>query len=198
MTHAREMLDTHPGTAAMDADALIECIEACFDCSQSCSACADACLGEEMVGHLKRCITMCLNCSDVCATTGRVVSRQTAFEPAMARAAIRACAEACGLCAEECEQHAMEMDMEHSTKEAPELRRILLPGTSVNRLCGFLTCCPFCSLLYPYEHPPLHDEVGDLNEGREGPLRLPPLASCWGRHPIGYGEPHNEEVKGHR
>jgi hypothetical protein len=28
MTHAREMLDTYPGTAAMDADALVECIEA--------------------------------------------------------------------------------------------------------------------------------------------------------------------------
>src|SRR5688500_5230228 len=67
MTHAREMLDTYPGTVAiMDADALIECIEACFDCSQSCSACADACLGEEMVGHMRRCITMCLNCSDEC------------------------------------------------------------------------------------------------------------------------------------
>ena len=35
MTHAREMLDTYPGTVAfMDADALVECIEACFDCTQ--------------------------------------------------------------------------------------------------------------------------------------------------------------------
>jgi hypothetical protein len=30
MTHAREMLDTHPGSAAMDAGTLVECIEACF------------------------------------------------------------------------------------------------------------------------------------------------------------------------
>jgi hypothetical protein len=111
MTHAREMLDTYPGAVAiMDADALIECIEACFDCSQSCSACADACLGEEMVGHLRRCITMCLNCSDECATTGRLLSRQTDFESAMARAALQACAEACRLCAEECEHHATEMN----------------------------------------------------------------------------------------
>ena len=113
MTHAREMLDTHPDTAAMDADALVECVEACFDCSQTCSACVDACLGEEMVGHLKCCLTMCLNCSDVCATTGRIVSKQVDFEPAMARAAIRACAEACRLCGECCERHATEMDMEH-------------------------------------------------------------------------------------
>src|SRR5919107_2296370 len=102
MTHAREMLDTYPGTVAMDADVLIECIDACFECSQTCTACADACLGEEMVEHMKRCITMCLNCSDVCATTGRIVSRQTEFEPAMVRAALQACAEACRVCAEAC------------------------------------------------------------------------------------------------
>src|SRR3712207_9420007 len=114
MTHTREMLDTHPGaTAVMDADVLIECIDACFDCSQSCSACADACLGEQEVSHLRRCITMCLNCSDVCATTGRIASRQTEFEPAMARAALQGCAEACRLCAKECEHHAQEMNMEH-------------------------------------------------------------------------------------
>ena len=102
MTHAREMLDTYPGTTAMDASALVECIEACFDCAQSCSACADACLGEEEVSHLRRCITMCLNCSDVCATTGRIISRQTDFEPAMAKAALQACAEACRRCEEAC------------------------------------------------------------------------------------------------
>ena len=113
LTHAREMLDTHPGTVAMDTAALVECIEACFDCAQSCSACADACLGEEEVRQLRRCITMCLNCSEVCAATGRIVSRQTEMEPAMARAALQACAEACRLCAEECEHHAQEMNMEH-------------------------------------------------------------------------------------
>ena len=62
MTHAREMLNAHPDTAAIDADALIECIEVCFDCSQSCSACADSCLGEKMISHLRRRMTMCLNC----------------------------------------------------------------------------------------------------------------------------------------
>ena len=131
MTHTREMLDTYPGTVVMmDADALVECIEVCFDCSQSCTACADACLGEEMVGHLKRCITMCLNCSDVCATTGRIVSRQTEFEPAMIRAALQTCAEACRLCGEECERHAREMDMEHCRVCAAACRRC---GEACNR-----------------------------------------------------------------
>src|SRR5215213_7502475 len=102
MTHARKMLDTYPGSAAIDA--------AVF-------------LGEGEVSHLRRCITMCLNCSEVCAATGRIVSRQTDFEPTMARAALQACAEACRLCAEECEHHAREMNMEHCRVCAEACRR---------------------------------------------------------------------------
>jgi Domain of Unknown Function (DUF326) len=123
MTHAKEMLDTHPGTVATGTAVLVECIDACFDCAQSCSACADACLGEQEVSNLRRCITMCLNCSEVCDTTGRIVSRQTEFEPAMARAALQACAEACRLCSEECEHHAREMNMEHCRVCAEACRR---------------------------------------------------------------------------
>jgi hypothetical protein len=123
MTHAREMLEAYTGRVALDAATLVECIEACFDCDQSCSADADADLGEEDVSPMKRCITMCLNCSDVCAATGRILSRQTEFEPAMARAALQACVEACRLCAEECEYHAREMNMEHCRVCAESCRR---------------------------------------------------------------------------
>ena len=123
MTHAREMLEAYRGRVALDAATLVECIEACFNCDQSCSADADADLGEEDVSPMKRCITMCLNCSDVCAATGRILSRQTEFEPAMARAALQACVEACRLCAEECEYHAREMHMEHCRVCAESCRR---------------------------------------------------------------------------
>ena len=102
MTHAREMLEAYTGRVALD---------------------ADADLGEEDVSPMKRCITMCLNCSDVCAATGRILSRQTEFEPAMARAALQACVEACRLCAEECEYHAREMNMEHCRVCAESCRR---------------------------------------------------------------------------
>jgi hypothetical protein len=123
MTHAREMLEAYTGRVALDAATLVECIEACFDCDQSCSADADADLGEEDVSPMKRCITMCLNCSDVCAATGRILTRQTEFEPAMAQAALQACVEACRLCAEECEYHAREMNMEHCRVCAESYRR---------------------------------------------------------------------------
>ena len=106
MTHAQQMLQTHPSAEGVGASALVECIEACFDCAQRCTACADACLGEDDPKSLSRCIRLNLDCADVCAATGSILSRRTAFEPEMARAALQACAQTCRLCGEECEQHA--------------------------------------------------------------------------------------------
>jgi hypothetical protein len=106
MSHAQAMLETHPTGAEVDAATLLECIEACYDCAQSCTACADACLGEEDVAMVVRCIRLCEDCADVCVTTGRILTRQTAFDPALARAVVDACAVACRTCAEECERHA--------------------------------------------------------------------------------------------
>ena len=106
MTHVQQMVQTNPNQAAVDESTLVECIEACFDCAQSCTACADACLGEQDIQMLIRCIRLDLDCADVCDATGRILSRQTATEPQMLRASLQACAEAWGLCAEACENHA--------------------------------------------------------------------------------------------
>jgi hypothetical protein len=100
------MLETHPQGAAIEAGALLACIDACFDCAQSCTACADADLGEDDVAMLLRCIRLCLDCSDVCTTTGHILTRQTEFEPELARPVVQACANACRVCREECERHA--------------------------------------------------------------------------------------------
>jgi hypothetical protein len=67
----------------------VECIEACYDCAQSCTACADACLGEEDPKLLARCIRLNLDCANICDATGKILSRQTAFKPQMARAALQ-------------------------------------------------------------------------------------------------------------
>jgi hypothetical protein len=106
MTHAEQMLRTHPTGAVVESGALVECIEACSDCAQSCTACADANLGEDDFAMLIRCARLCLDCSDICTATERVVSRQTQFEPEVARATVQACARACRLCGDECERHA--------------------------------------------------------------------------------------------
>ena len=95
MSYAQQMIRTHPRPAA-GGDALAECIRACFDCAQVCTACADACLGEQDNEMLVRCIRLDLDCADLCDATGRIVSRQTAIEPAMVRAeACRRCERAC-------------------------------------------------------------------------------------------------------
>src|SRR3954464_1598793 len=106
MTHARRMVEVNPNGAAVDTAALVECIEACFDCAQACTACADACLGEEDVPMLARCIRLDLDCANACDATGKILSRQTAFDVEMVGAALRACAEVCRLCGKECEWHA--------------------------------------------------------------------------------------------
>ena len=106
MTHARAILETHPLGADLDDGKLLDCIEACYDCAQSCTACADACLGEEDVAMVRRCIRLCQDCADVCVATGRILSRQTEYDAGMTRAALDACAQACRICAEECERHA--------------------------------------------------------------------------------------------
>jgi hypothetical protein len=106
VTHAQQMLETHPRPGTLEASPLLTCIEACFDCAQSCTACADADLGEDDVGMLIRCIRLCQDCSDVCMTTGRILSRQTEFEPQLARPVVQACLQACATCREECERHA--------------------------------------------------------------------------------------------
>jgi hypothetical protein len=100
------MVETHPRPSALEASVLLACIEACFDCAQSCTACADADLGEEDVGMMIRCIRLCQDCSDVCTTTGRILSRQTEFEPRLARPIVEACLQACSASREECERHA--------------------------------------------------------------------------------------------
>ncbi len=106
MIDAKRMIETNLNPAPVDTATLVECIDACFDCAQACTACADACLGEEDVQMLAQCIRLDLDCADLCDATGKILSRQTAFDVEMAGAALRACAEGCRLCGEECERHA--------------------------------------------------------------------------------------------
>ena len=103
---AREMIATHPHVRGNTNDALIRCIEECFTCAQTCVSCADACLGEEMVAQLTQCIRLNNDCADVCMAAGKIASRRTGSDQEVIRRMLDACAEACRLCAEECEKHA--------------------------------------------------------------------------------------------
>jgi hypothetical protein len=110
MALVRQMLASGPRNPAVDPDLLTECIERCFECAQTCTACADACLGEQEVTNLVRCIRLNLDCADLCETTGRILIRQTEFDPQTARATLEACVAACRVCGAECERHAEHME----------------------------------------------------------------------------------------
>ena len=104
--HTQAMLASHPRAAQAGQAELVVCVDACYDCAQSCTACADACLGEIEVQMLLRCIRLNRDCAAVCLATGEILSRQTEMEWDLAQRQLQTCAQACRLCAEECEKHA--------------------------------------------------------------------------------------------
>src|SRR2546429_6480208 len=98
MAVADRMIQTNPSRASIPQDVLVECIRACFDCAQACTACADACLGEQDIKMLVRCIRLDPDCADACAATGRIMSRETAFDARLAPAILQACVVSCKPC----------------------------------------------------------------------------------------------------
>jgi hypothetical protein len=113
MSHAQQMIASHTAAPPFGRDARSRCIEACFECAQVCSLCADACLSEPQVEQLTRCIRLNLDCADVCEATGRILSRLSEGSPALIRAQLQACVDACRACAAECEHHGQHMGMRH-------------------------------------------------------------------------------------
>jgi hypothetical protein len=102
----RELLEAHPQPLTGDLDVVVGCIEACVECASACTSCADADLGESDAQEMVRCIRLCLDCADLCDATGRIVTRRTATDVGVVRAAVQACVTACRACREECERHA--------------------------------------------------------------------------------------------
>ncbi len=103
MQSIHTMLLTHPQPPA-DVATLARCIEATVSCSAICSVCADACLVEGDA-HLLPCIKLDLDCADICRTTAAILARPTKSGPQPMQALLAACAEACRVCAQECDRH---------------------------------------------------------------------------------------------
>ncbi len=108
MTIVQNMIQTHPASSQIDMSVLVKCIDECYACAAACNICADACLGEEMVQMLVRCIRLNNDCADACLATGRMLSRLNEPPWGLLRQQIQACATACRVCGDECEQHASE------------------------------------------------------------------------------------------
>ena len=105
MSSAHAMLDTHPRAGTVDRAQLATAIDALVGCAATCTQCADACLAEGDP-NLARCIRLNLDCADICSASGHIASRRTGSNEPIIQSVLRACEEACRLCAEECERHA--------------------------------------------------------------------------------------------
>lgn len=106
MHHTAQMLQTHPSPQPTALNDIADCIDALQDCAQTCTSCADADLGESDIQMLARCARLNHDCADLCTTTARLLSRPSMTAPEIWLAQLQACITACGVCAEECEQHA--------------------------------------------------------------------------------------------
>ena len=106
MSYARQMLDTYPHAANVDASTLAAAIDAMIDCAQACIADTDADLGEQNVTEMIRCIRLCLDCTDICTATAGVISRPAAYDASVTRPLLEACVASCKSCGDECERHA--------------------------------------------------------------------------------------------
>jgi hypothetical protein len=106
MSYARLLLDVQPVSSPVDVGLRAAAIDALNDCAQACIADTDADLGEHDVAEMVTCIRLCLDCADVCAAAAGITSRQSAYDPEVARPLLEACAASCKSCGDECERHA--------------------------------------------------------------------------------------------
>lgn len=106
MSYARQILATSGRKSPLDADDLVDAIDALSDCIQACIADTDADLGEKDLEDMVRCIRLCLDCTDVCDATLGILSRPASYDPNVVRPLLESCVAICRTCGDECERHA--------------------------------------------------------------------------------------------
>ncbi|MGZ3864510.1 MAG: four-helix bundle copper-binding protein [Bacteroidia bacterium] len=90
-------------------------IDKLYFCAAQCERCHYACHREKDREMLDRCMMLDQDCTELCRLTAQVIERNSENSELL----LKACAEACLKCAEECEMHA---DMEHCKKCAEACR----------------------------------------------------------------------------
>lgn len=91
------------------------CIDACNDCADACDMCISACLKEDDVKMMARCIALDIDCAQLCRLAAGAMARGGEASQAICQA----CAEICGMCADECSKH----EMQHCQDCAAACRR---------------------------------------------------------------------------
>lgn len=110
--------DIHGQTPVLDHDTLLRCVDECFECALICTACAESGLDGEKPHELILVVRSSLACADVCVEAGRLLTRSTGPDFRLISAVLEFCADACRVCAEECERHAARHELCGSCAEA--------------------------------------------------------------------------------
>jgi hypothetical protein len=119
MTDVVAILNAYPGTRPqIDEDSLVICIQEGLNCAQAGTACADACAADPSAAHLGRCAGSALNCADVATAVVRVLSRPTAYDSEVTRAALQALVEVCRAGYDEQRKHAVDNEACRISSEA--------------------------------------------------------------------------------
>jgi hypothetical protein len=108
MSTVERMISAHP-LYNENNSRLVDCIHECLHCAAVCTSCADACLAEPDIAALRHCIELNQTCADLCEFTARFMSRFNVNDAELQRQVLAACAQACRICAAECEMHAGHM-----------------------------------------------------------------------------------------
>lgn len=106
MQHLEDVLGAHPRHGRIDSGQVAAFMRELMECLAVVTVSADACLTESDVQELARCIELDLDCADTCDATMKLVARIGNQDALMLAAQVRACRQACAMCAEECERHA--------------------------------------------------------------------------------------------
>ena len=99
----RKMISLHPQADGHVNEPLAQALRHTADCALICTACAEARLAEP--GDMRQGIRTCLDCADICGAAARILVRRTGDDHAILRTILRACVEACEICAAECARH---------------------------------------------------------------------------------------------
>jgi hypothetical protein len=91
------------------------CAKACSDCQRACDACATHCTHMLLEGKKEHLTTLmtCQDCATVCSAAAQIVARGGPFSNTICAA----CAEACSLCAKECEKFPSDLHMKTCAEE---------------------------------------------------------------------------------
>jgi hypothetical protein len=96
----------------------VDCAKACADCARACDSCSTHCAHQLHTGKQEHMTTLmtCQDCADFCVAAAQIVARGGPFSKTICGP----CADACGMCAKECEKFP---DDEHMKMCAEECRK---------------------------------------------------------------------------